>query len=179
MRSAQRIARRLLVACLALLASVPPTSGADPAPDYKHKVLSSARFGGRDLTGADFSYSVVSDADFENATLRKAVIKYAVASDAKFAGADLRGAALRYSVLTDARFTGSDCRGADFSYSLLTDADFSGADLRGANFSNAMLGGHFDAKTVYDETTEFPAAFDPAAKGLTRKGEEKEEKPQR
>jgi uncharacterized protein YjbI with pentapeptide repeats len=153
-----------------------PRSVIGQGGDYKHKVLSDGRFGGQDLTAADFSYSVISDANFENAKLRKAVIRYAVASDAKFQGADLQGALLRYSVLSDARFTGADCRGADFSYSLLTDADFSGADLRGAIFSNAMLGERFDANTVYDETTKFPAGFDPAAKGLTLKPKDKEER---
>ena len=29
-----------------------------------------------------------------------------------------------------------------------------------------MLGGRFDAKTAYDETTKFPDGFDPAARGL-------------
>lgn len=141
--------------------------------EHTYKAVSSGRFVGQDLTASDFSYSVISDADFQNAKLHKAVMKYTVASDARFQRADLRGALLRYSVLTDVRFTEADCRGTDFSYCLLTDADFSGADLRGAIFSNAMLGGRFDDKTVYDQSTKFPVGFDPKARGLTLKEMEK------
>jgi hypothetical protein len=109
--------------------------------------------------GTSFTPSLL-DADLRGAQL----------AHARLAGADLRGALLdhlecrsgpAHTDLRGARLEGAFLRGAK-----LGQADLSGARLEGANLDKAQLNRANLAGATYDNSTTFPAGFDPIARGL-------------
>jgi uncharacterized protein YjbI with pentapeptide repeats len=100
--------------------------------------------------------------DFSDADLELATFTHCRLPFARFAGVALKAATFRRCDLT-----GADFREAVFVDCSLIDSDLRGADLRGTDFGNAIQGGQFDPKTLYDKATKFPPGFDPVAKGLT------------
>src|SRR5438105_5355825 len=94
--------------------------------------------------------------------------------------ADLGGASLRYANLRGAGLGGTDLRavdlrgadlrgaglaGADLREAILTGADLRGAFLWHADLRGARIDGTRWASALYDETTAWPARFDPKRHG--------------
>ena len=95
----------------------------------------------------------LSHARLVGASLRRAVLARADLCGADLRGADLRSADLAETNLACACLRGATLRGADLAGACLRGADLAGADFRGAR---------------YDARTDWPAGFDPEARGARR-----------
>ncbi len=146
--------------------------------DLDHARLDGAILHGASLRGANLQHADLSDSDLQEADLSGTRTDLAAASlvganltlanlaDTRLVGADLR----------DANLAGANLRGAD-----LRDADLRGASLLGADLRLAILGGDARgtifaadfrparlqqavlADVTWDDTTRWPAGFDPEA----------------
>lgn len=79
---------------------------------------------------------------------------------------NLKGADLSYADLSEAILNNANLRGTDLSYANLSSANLTQADLRGTSLfgvdlRDAILKEVRLAGADYDETTRFPAGFDP------------------
>jgi len=111
--------------------------------DLQGLIAPLAQLQGLDLTGANLYW----------ASLRNADLSFANLSDADLRGASLDGANLRGAILRRAK-CGLDNLGGRTS-------------LRGADLSTAQLdGAHLDG-AVFDDSTRFPAEFDPENARMT------------
>ncbi len=104
--------------------------------------------------------------------------------DRNFQSSQFSGADLSWLTLSHVNLSGSDCYGANLSGANLEGVDFSGttnlsfANLSRANLANANLtganltGANLDeadlTDALYDEHTQFPLGFDPAAKQMMK-----------
>jgi uncharacterized protein YjbI with pentapeptide repeats len=100
-------------------------------------------------------------------------LECAVLMQARLTGANLRGAALAGASLAAAHLAGAHLDQADLVGADLTSACLVGADLRGANLAaacltRANLDGAALAGARYDQRTEWPTGFNPAAHGARR-----------
>ena len=133
--------------------------------------LTGSDLGYSDLAGADLHYSDLSDSFLLGADLRGADLTGVWFVHAMLEGTRLHQADLRTAVLWQARLAGADLRATD-----LTAADFTGArlhgarldlaDLRGADFTAADLASATFHGAVADDTTIWPAGFDPQRVGV-------------
>lgn len=120
----------------------------------------------RDLTGIDLT-----GRDLAGFYLREKTFDFARFFSANLTRADLYGVKMNRTDLTKARLTGAMLAYAEIRDSVLRDADLEGAslvgatvisanvqgtNLRGVNLRGATLRG-----LVYDDSTEWPADFDP------------------
>ncbi|MCY1018994.1 NACHT domain-containing protein [Pyxidicoccus sp. MSG2] len=112
--------------------------------------LSSCSFYGASLRGADLTGALLRSSFLREANLEGAELHGAFADHAFFDSAKLRRA-----VLMETDFTGASFVGAD-----MTDAYLQGANLTRAVLHDAVLKG-----AAYDDTTQWPAGFDPVAAG--------------
>ena len=137
--------------------------------------LTGSDLGYSDLAGADLHYSDLSDSFLLGADLRGADLTGVWFVHAMLEGTRLHQADLRTAVLWQARLAGADLRATD-----LTAADFTGAhlhgarldlaDLRGADFTAADLASATFHGAVADDTTIWPAGFDPQRVGVLPRG---------
>ncbi|MDN3460833.1 pentapeptide repeat-containing protein [Rhodococcus sp. APC 3903] len=152
--------------------------------------LTNLRLGSADLSGANLSGADLSDATLRTANLRGTILSGTILSGVNLGGADLRDANLRGADLTNAMLHGAilrdvNLREADLSHALLdsaslngtnlTDANLSGANLTdatlfctilsGTNLTGVDLSGADLMGLVYDDTTIWPAGFDPPLSG--------------
>lgn len=128
-----------------------------------------------DLAGADLHYSDLSQSFILGADLRRADLTGAWLVRAVLDGARLHQADLRSAVVWLARLPGADLRaadltGADFSGALIRDASLDLADLRGTDFSAADITGTTFRGAIADDTTIWPAGFDPQQVGVLTAG---------
>jgi len=109
------------------------------------------------------------------AALDHADLSEATLSDADLMGASLHGATLRGADLTRSRLDGVDLQQADLRDANLQDAHLRGADLRGADLRGADLRAHLNGADLhgarYDDTTRWPASFQPARHGAVASSE--------
>jgi uncharacterized protein YjbI with pentapeptide repeats len=161
--------------------------------DMKRFYLARKKFDGADLEGADLEDAVMRGASLHGVNLRDADLSGADLQEADLSGgradltgAKLVGANLRLAKLGEATLAGADLRDADLSGAHLHGADLRDADLRGASLPGAdlrfaILGGDLRgavfaadfrpadlgeavvADATWDETTRWPADFDPKA----------------
>ncbi|MGV3722636.1 MAG: pentapeptide repeat-containing protein [Actinomycetota bacterium] len=83
-------------------------------------------------------------------------------------GAELSGALLLGADLTGMRCTGANFRDARMMRACLIEADLATADLRGADLRGATLLGVDLTGARYDDSTRWPAQFDPSACGAVK-----------
>lgn len=129
-----------------------------PGADFQNATgcssdFSGGSFVGADMFGADFSNASMENCDFRNADIYQA----------DFTGADLTGSNL--GPLGD---DGSNLAWSDFSNAILVNCDLTNANLFmscliGANLTGAVLTGADLYGVTYDETTIWPAGFDPSS----------------
>src|SRR5262249_23609273 len=105
-------------------------------------------------------------ATLENANLAGATIRRANLYMAHCRGADLRGADLQAASLW-----GADLKRADLEGANLSDTNLTGACLLGTRLQSARLEGADLTCAYYDEATEWPAGFDPQARGALLLGQ--------
>ena len=141
--------------------------------DLADAVLNGTSLHGANLRGADLSHADLEDADLSggradlsDAKLVGANLTRARLGEARLTGADLRdaelaGAHLRGADLRDADLRGASLPGADLRFATLS------GDLRGAVFAADFRPAHLDhvvlTDATWDETTSWPAGFDPKA----------------
>ncbi|WP_406081279.1 pentapeptide repeat-containing protein [Micromonospora sp. NBC_00858] len=124
--------------------------------DLRAADLHSARLYRAFVIRADFSY-----VDFGSADMAHFIGNASRFDNAWFHNADCTdghfdSAAFKHAILQGADFQGAHLVRADFRFALLGEANFSGANLREARFEGA----------VADETTVWPAGFDPSSAGI-------------
>jgi uncharacterized protein YjbI with pentapeptide repeats len=124
-----------------------------------------------DLAGADLHYSDLSQSFVLGADLRRADLTGTWFVSAMLDQARLHQADLRSAVFWEARLRGADLRaadltGADFTGALIRDASLDLADLRGADFTASDITGATFRGAVADDTTTWPAGFDPQQAGV-------------
>lgn len=135
-------------------ASPPVTAAALKAGMIEAKELNGLTMPGEDLTGTNVSYKQMRGCDFSNGILIKA----------RFQGCDLRATSFLNANLEDSVFYEADLRGVDFTGANLKKADFHKARLEGAVLTDAVLD-DADIRATFDDSTIWPAAFDPAKNG--------------
>lgn len=119
--------------------------------------LDGANFTQADLAGADLSQASARAAVFDRARLPGAKLVCAQLYEANLNEADLTGADLQ-----SAQLRGATLRGARLVRAQFGDASLEDADLRGADLSEAVgLSRGQLVEAVVDNTTIFPAAFQP------------------
>jgi uncharacterized protein YjbI with pentapeptide repeats len=147
------------------------SDGSYPLIDFQYARLNNAQINNTSLRGAFFD-----DADLSGATLSTTSFAFSSFAHTKFVGTIIKGP-VNFSgvILKDIDLTGLKIEylpnippgvkldfsravldGADLRNIDLTDADFSGADLR-----STKLGGNNLTRVRYNETTEWPADFQP------------------
>jgi uncharacterized protein YjbI with pentapeptide repeats len=141
-----------------------------------------------DLTDADLYQAQMKGADLRETNLQLAARFKATYTDADLSGLDLTGAdfspILRSPYSMRVSFDGATLVGTSLHNANLSFARFNNADLRGADLGGAQLtdtvGQLYDpvdsmrvepaaatfSGAVYDQFTEFPDGFDPAAEGM-------------
>ncbi|AMV28773.1 Serine/threonine-protein kinase B [Gemmata sp. SH-PL17] len=131
--------------------------------DYTGCDLAGINFGGQSVlkfqgAGVDFADATLTRGSFIEADLRGA--NFAGAEMTKFCArnADLTGAKLPNVSLKGGRLVGAKFVGAD-----LSGADLTGADITGTDFTDANLTGTVFAELVFDQTTVWPAGYEPPA----------------
>jgi uncharacterized protein YjbI with pentapeptide repeats len=131
--------------------------------------LNAALLHSADLEDADLRGATLDRADLRGAVLCRANLEHASLAGCSLSGADLRntnlhGACLVGAGLFRADLQSANLQNADLSRAELLYTDLSGADLRGADLrthlSTAKLKG-----ARYDETTRWPAGFQPSRHG--------------
>lgn len=112
---------------------------------------------GANLEGLQAPYGQLQGLDLTRALLYAARLRDADLSFAKLTEADLRGAALERA----------KCHGTSFRNANLGIDNLGGrSTLQGADLMNAVLTGATLVGAVYDDSTQFPAGFSPAAAGM-------------
>jgi Pentapeptide repeats (8 copies) len=124
-----------------------------------------------DLAGADLHYSDLSQSHLVGADFRRADLTGTWFVRALLIRARLHQADLRSAVLWQARLDRADLRATDLTSADLTGARLDGArldlaDLRGADLSQADLADATFRGAVADDTTIWPAGFDPQHAGV-------------
>jgi len=138
--------------------------------------LSWADLSGTDLAGAKLGRANLKGANLEGANLSSAKLKKANLEGANLASANLRFADLEEADLIEANLTDAVLCGANLSFAWLHRANLTRANLEEAllrttrlteaNLTGAVLTGSvfeptFDNFVIADETTVWPAGFDP------------------
>ncbi|MBN1452355.1 MAG: pentapeptide repeat-containing protein [Anaerolineales bacterium] len=119
----------------------------------------------------------LSGLEMRDADLNRMSLTYRNLRGADFSGSDLTGATLQGSDLRAASFIGTkldgtvfyraDLRGAILREAILKNTNFQEAHLEGADLSSAKIEGA-DLRATYDQTTKWPAGFDPDAAGAVQ-----------
>ena len=120
-----------------------------------------------DLRGADFAGQQleginISDSDLRGADFTGADLYWAYAFMANCEGAIFRKTQLNGANLMEANLRGADLRDAYISFDNLGGCP----QLQGADLAGAMLDGAILIGCEYDDSTVFPAGFDPATNGM-------------
>jgi uncharacterized protein YjbI with pentapeptide repeats len=131
--------------------------------------LTEACLSGADFTRADFREATLTRSRLARSMLREANLAGADLQDSCLYGADLSGADLQLArlVQADLRLSNlhdADLRSADLRQADLRNADLRQADLRGTDL-RAQLEGVKLTGARYDDTTRWPASFEPARRG--------------
>lgn len=148
-----------------------PAAGEKRSCGLSRVDLVSSDLGRRDLAEADLHYSDLSYSFLRGADLRRADLTGVWFVRAVLIGARLHQADLRSAVLWQARLEDADLRATDLTAADLTGARLNGArldlaDLRGADFSQADLTDTTFRGAMADDTTIWPAGFDPQRAGV-------------
>jgi uncharacterized protein YjbI with pentapeptide repeats len=106
--------------------------------------------------------AVLRGRSFARSNLYWAILADSGLSGCNFQGADLRGANLRGANLRGANLAGANLRDADLGLDALGGA----TRVQGADFSGAQLHGCKLEGAQYDDSTRFPAGFDPVSAGM-------------
>jgi uncharacterized protein YjbI with pentapeptide repeats len=133
--------------------------------------LSRSDLGHTDLAEWDLHYSDLSQSFLIGANLRRADLTGVWLARAVLIRAHLHQADLRSAVLWQARLEGADLRATDLTAADLTGARLDGArfdlaDVRGVDFSQTDLATATFHGAVADDTTIWPADFDPQQAGV-------------
>lgn len=132
----------------------PITAAALRAGLVEAKQLNGLSMKGADLSDAHIIYKEFRGADFAEANLKGSSLQ----------GCDLREATFTGTDLTEAVFYAADLRGADLSNAKVNGANFTQARLEGANMRAQSLK-TADLRATYDQSTLWPAGFDPVKAG--------------
>ena len=138
--------------------AAPASAAAARAGLIEAKALNGLVLSGEDLRGARFPYKELRGANFSDSDL----------TGATFQGSDLRAALFVGANLTSTRFFESDLRGVDFSGAVLRETQLLQARLEGADLSLAKIEADSDFRATYDQTTKWPAGFNPDDVGGVR-----------
>jgi hypothetical protein len=114
-----------------------------------------------DLRGVFLDGARMSNTSLRHANLARAVMRGVDLRDSDLQDADLREAWMDRAQLTGANLSGTYLQDATFNEAVLEHADLTGADLRGAIFHDARLEGADLNDAKWDDTTAWPAGFDP------------------
>ena len=159
--------------------------------DFSDANLTGVDFSRATLQHVVLTRATLHGADFSGSTLQRADFSETNAMGAMMVGADMRNVRFRcvrcgdqpraclggrpecvdeeYGHFRGADFSEADLRGADLGHSSLALVDLTRADLRGANLEDTWYWNDHPAiwqGALYDETTKFPADFDPHAVGM-------------
>lgn len=118
--------------------------------------LDHANLSGASLIEVDLTDASLLRAELNGAMMRAADLSGCLAEEASFEGAVLVGARFDGANLLGASFRGADLRGASFEGTLLRHVNLQGATLEGACLEGALL-----QSAHFDDTTSWPAGFDP------------------
>jgi uncharacterized protein YjbI with pentapeptide repeats len=123
--------------------------------------LGRANLKGANLEGANLSSAKLKRANLEGANLASANLRFADLEEADLTGADLTDAALCGANLSFAWLHRANLTRADLEEALLLTTRLTEANLTGAVLTGAVFQPTFDNFIVADETTVWPAGFDP------------------
>ena len=142
-----------------------------PRADLTDADLTGVSLRSADLRGADLRGAILINADLRRAKLNLARLDGADLSRANLYWADLEEANLSGANLTDTALYGANLAGAYLPRANLTGANLAGAclqktnlteaNLTGAVLTGALLQPTFDGFIIADESTIWPAGFDP------------------
>lgn len=119
------------------------------------------------LERAHFDFANLYRANLERTNLEGADLKFANLGGANLEKANLEGAYLIVANLEGAELERANLKGVDLGGARLGGANLEGADLKGALLSTALqLDEAFLKDAKYDDSTKFPAGFDPEKAGM-------------
>jgi pentapeptide repeat protein len=144
----------------------PGQSGVLSRADLSHSDLGHANLAGSDLHYCDLSQALLAGANLCRADLTGTWLVRAVLIRARLHQADLRGGVLWQARLEGADLRATDLTGADLTGAYLDGARLDLADLRGADFSHTDLASATFRGAVANDTTVWPAGFDPRQAGV-------------
>ncbi len=137
-------------------------SGADLAgADLAGARLGRANLEGANLEGANLSAAKLKNAKLEGANLASAILPLADLEEAVLDGACLTDAVLCGANLSFAWLHRANLTRADLRYALLRTTRLTEANLTGAVLTGSVFQPTFDNFVIADETTVWPAGFDP------------------
>ncbi len=137
-------------------------SGADLAgADLAGARLGRANLEGANLEGANLSAAKLKNAKLEGANLASAILPLADLEEAVLDGACLTDAVLCGANLSFAWLHRANLTRADLRYALLQTTRLTEANLTGAVLTGSVFQPTFDNFVIADETTVWPAGFDP------------------
>ncbi len=127
--------------------------------------LDEANFELANFKGACLRGATLRRASLHSAYLQEADLSQATLEEAQLPGADLDGAKLHETILYLANLDhtslrGASCETTDLRHASLREASLHGADLRSAALKGVDLEG-----ARYNQATQWPKGFDPAARG--------------
>jgi uncharacterized protein YjbI with pentapeptide repeats len=124
-------------------------------------------FLGCNMVGADLMSARMYDATFDRSDLTEAIMSAIQAPDSKFIDAIMPEADMRFAYLFNSNFEGAKLGGANLSSASVDHAKFYDADLSGADLSkvSGIESASFSG-AIFDESTKFPAGFDPVDAGM-------------
>lgn len=144
-----------------------------PCDSLEDAILTGKDLQGANLVNANLRRAKLSRANLTNASLRGAILEGANLShanmnganlrEAALDGADLSGATLRGAALENASLSGAVLNSANLRQANLSGADLTAADMFGANLFAAIL-----TDVRYDESTQWPAGFNPSNQGAPK-----------
>lgn len=121
--------------------------------------------GSEDLEDGDMSgLNAYGCSTLRGRSLQRSSLYWANLQGADLSGCNMRDCDLRGAVLRDAKLCDADLAGADLGKDNVGGA----TDMHGADFSGAIVLGSNLAGAEYDDSTVFPAGFDPQLHGMVK-----------
>jgi uncharacterized protein YjbI with pentapeptide repeats len=116
-----------------------------------------------DCEDGDFSaLCAMGTAALRGRSFARSNLYWAILADSDLSGCNFQGADLRGANLRGANLAGANLRDADLGLDALGGA----TRVQGADFSGAQLHGCKLEGAQYDDSTRFPAGFDPVSAGM-------------
>ncbi|MGH3808060.1 MAG: pentapeptide repeat-containing protein [Pseudonocardiaceae bacterium] len=143
--------------------------------DFTGANLLRAQLSNINLSSSGLDFSILQDANLSSASLPKDLVNVSAdganltdvnADNSQWSNVSLRGADLRRAKLVNAGLGGTDPPSAVYNEDAYGPVDLRGADLRGANLTGAFLKGTLLTGAIADDSTHWPAGFDPKKAGV-------------